>query len=155
MKTRWAVLAGIALFAVALVPVPAAASGDIGLRTGFSLSPDDFVIGGHYRTPPIADQLYFVPSAEVGFGDVTMVAFNADLHYVIDVKSKLDPYVGAGMTINWFDADGPGNSDTEVGGGIIGGLLLGETSHGRLFLEVKLGLGDVPDAKFLVGWNIR
>jgi len=152
MKTRWTVLAGIVLFALALVPLPAAA-GDIGLRTGFSLSPDDFVIGGHYRTPPIAEYLYFVPSAEVGFGDVTMVAFNADLHYLFDVKSKLAPYVGAGMTINWFDSEG--NSDTEVGGGIIGGLLLGETSHGRLFLEGKLGLGDVPDAKFLVGWNIR
>ena len=152
MKTRWTVLAGIVLFALALVPLPAAA-GDIGLRTGFSLSPDDFVIGGHYRTPPIAEYLYFVPSAEVGFGDVTMVAFNADLHYLFDVKSKLAPYVGAGMTINWFDSEG--NSDTEVGGGIIGGLLLGETSHGRPFLEGKLGLGDVPDAKFLVGWNIR
>jgi hypothetical protein len=155
MKTRWAVLAGIALFALALIPLPAAA-GDIGLRTGFSLSPDDFVIGGHYRTPPIADYLYFVPSAEVGFGDVTMVAFNADLHYLIEVKSKLAPYVGGGMTINWFDSGGgPGSSDTEVGGGILGGLMLGKTEHGRLFLEVKLGLGDVPNAKFLVGWNIR
>lgn len=150
MKTRWAVLAGIVLFALA--PLPAVA-GDIGLRAGFSLTPDDFVIGGHYRTPPIADNLYFVPSAEVGFGDVTMFAFNGDLHYVIEVKSKLDPYIGAGMTINWFDFDG--GSDTEVGGGILGGILLGETEHGRLFFEVKLGLGDVPDAKFLVGWNIR
>lgn len=154
MKTRWAVLAGIVLFVLALVPLPAVA-GDIGLRTGFALSPDDFVIGGHYRTPPIADYLYFVPSAEVGFGDATMVAFNADLHYLIQVKSRLAPYVGAGMTINWFDSNGPGNSDTTVGGGIIGGLLLGQTKSGRLFLEVKLGLGDVPDAKFLVGWNIR
>jgi hypothetical protein len=156
MKTRWTVLAGIALFALvlALAPLPAAA-GDIGLRTGFALNPDDFVIGGHYRTPPIAEYLYFVPSAEVGFGDLTMVAFNADLHYLIDVKSKLAPYVGAGMTINWFDGENGADSQTEVGGGIIGGLMLGQTKNGRLFLEAKLGLGDVPDAKFLVGWNIR
>ena len=33
--------------------------------------------------------------------------------------------------------------------------MLGQTKNGRLFLEGKLGLGDVPDAKFLVGWNIR
>ncbi len=150
MKTRWAVLAGIAL--LALAPHPAAA-GDIGLRTGFALNPDDFVIGAHYRTPPIADNLYFVPSAEVGFGDVTMLAFNADLHYVFEVKSRLAPYAGAGMTINWFDF--AGGSSTEVGGGLIGGVLLGQTKHGRLFFELKLGLGDVPDAKFMVGWNIR
>lgn len=154
MKTRWSVLAGIALFALALVPLPAAA-GDIGLRTGFSLNPDDFVIGAHYRTPPIAEDLYFVPSAEVGFGDLTMVAFNADLHYLFEVKSRLAPYVGAGMTLNWFDGKGGADSQTEVGGGIIGGILLGQTKHGRMFFEVKLGLGDVPDAKFLVGWNIR
>jgi hypothetical protein len=152
MKTRWAVLAGIVLVALALVPLPAAA-GDFGLRAGFSLDPDDFLIGVHYRTPPIAQYLYFVPSAEVGFGDITMVAFNGDLHYVFETESRLRPYVGAGMTINWFDFEG--NSQTEVGGGILGGVMLGETSHGRLFFEVKLGLGDVPDAKFLVGWNIR
>jgi hypothetical protein len=154
MKTRWAVLAGIVLFALALAPHPAAA-GDIGLRAGFSLDPDDFVIGGHYRSPPIAEYLYFVPSAEVGFGDVTMLAFNGDLHYLFETSSRLHPYVGAGMTINWFDTEGRSGSQTEVGGGILGGVMLGETSHGRLFFEVKLGLGDVPDAKFLVGWNIR
>jgi len=154
MKTRCAVLAGIALFALALIPPPATA-GDIGLRTGFSLTPDDFVIGGHYRTPPVAEYLYFVPSAEVGFGDLTMVAFNADLHYLFEVKSRLAPYVGAGMTLNWFDAPAGASSNTEVGGGILGGVMLGQTKHGRMFFELKLGLGDVPDAKFLVGWNIR
>ena len=154
MKTRWAVLAGIVLVAIALVPHPAAA-GDIGLRAGFSLDPDDFVIGGHYRSPPIAEYLYFVPSAEVGFGDVTMLAFNGDLHYLFETSSRLRPYVGPGMTINWFDAEGPSNSETDVGGGILGGLMLGQTKHGRVFFEVKFGLGDVPDAKFLVGWNIR
>jgi len=30
----------------------------------------------------------------------------------------------------------------------------GNTSHGRLFLEAKLGLG-MSGRKFLVGWNIR
>jgi hypothetical protein len=153
MKMRWAVLAGIFFVAFTLAPQQAAA-GNFGLRGGFSLSPDDFVIGAHYRTPPLAENLYFVPSGEVGFGDATMIAFNADLHYVFEVKSKLAPYAGAGMTINWFDTDA-GGSETDVGGGILGGILLGQTKNGRMFFEVKLGLGDTPDAKFLVGWNIR
>ena len=153
MKTRWAALAGIAFFALA--PLSAFAAGNVGLRTGFALNPDDFVVGVHYRTAPIAQDLYFVPSAEVGFGDVTMLAMNADLHYLFEVKSKLAPYVGAGMTINWFDGQNGADSQTDVGGGIAGGIMLGQTKHGRLYFEAKLGLGDTPDAKFLVGWNIR
>lgn len=135
-----------------LVAGPAVAA-NIGFRTGLSLDPDDFVAGIHFRTDPLAEQLYFVPSLEVGFGDVTMFAFNADLHYVFETDSKLSPYAGGGMTVNWFDTEG--NSDTEVGGSVLGGILIGRTSMGRMFFEMKLGLGDVPDAKLLVGWNLR
>ncbi len=130
-----------------------AAAANVGFRTGLSLDPDDFIAGIHFRTDPLAEQLYFVPSGEVGFGDVTMLAFNADLHYVFETHSKLSPYAGGGMTVNWFDTQG--GSDTEVGGSVLGGLLLGQTSMGRMFFEMKLGLGDVPDAKLLVGWNLR
>jgi hypothetical protein len=45
----------------------------------------------------------------------------------------------------------PGNSrsDTEVGGSILGGIYL----KPEVFLEAKIGLGDVPDWKIYVGWN--
>lgn len=133
---------------------PAFASGNIGFRAGLAINPDEFVVGIHFRTDPIdGKQLYIVPSFEVGFGDATMLAFNGDLHYVFDLESKLDPYAGGGVTVNWFDDNG--QSDTEVGGSILGGLLLGETDMGRMFLEMKLGLGDVPDVKIMVGWNLR
>jgi len=130
-----------------------AVAGNVGFRTGLSLDPDDFVAGIHFRTDPLAQNLHFVPSVEAGFGDVTMFAINGDLHFVFETSSKLAPYAGGGMTVNWFDTDG--NNDTEVGGSILGGLLIGETSWGRMFFEMKLGLGDVPDAKLLVGWNLR
>jgi len=143
----------LALVLVACVVAAPATAANIGFRTGLALNPDDFVAGIHFRTDPLAKQLYFVPSFEAGFGDVTMLAFNADLHYVFETDSKLSPYAGGGMTVNWFDFEG--NSDTEVGGSVLGGLLIGQTSMGRMFLEMKLGLGDVPDAKILVGWHLR
>ena len=149
MNRAFVLLAALAI-AVGAFAVPAFAKGTVGLRGGFALDPDDFVIGLHFRTDPLSENLYFVPSVEAGFGDATMIAGNADLHYVFNTDSKLKPYAGGGLTINWFDTDN-GDSDTEFGGSILGGLMLTP----KMFLEVKLGLGDVPDAKFLVGWNLR
>ena len=133
---------------------PAVASSNIGFRGGLAVNPDEFLVGLHFRIDPIdGKQLFIVPSFEAGFGDATMLAFNGDLHYVFDLESKLDPYIGGGVTINWFDDNGA--SDTQVGGSILGGLLLGQTDMGRMFLEMKVGLGDVPDMKMMVGWNLR
>jgi len=135
--------------------LPAYADSTIGFRAGMAIEPDEFVLGIHFRTAPIeGKELYIVPSVEVGFGDATMIALNGDLHWLFDLDSKVDPYVGGGITINWFDTDN-GNSDTEVGGSVLGGLMLGNTSLGPMFAELKLGLGDVPDAKILVGWNLH
>ena len=139
------------LLAVAL---PAYADSTLGFRAGMAIDPDEFVIGIHFRTDPISEQnLFIVPSIEAGFGDATMIALNGDLHYLFDLDSKVDPYIGGGVTVNWFDYDG--GSDTDVGGSILGGLMLGSTSLGPMFLEFKIGLGDVPDAKILVGWNLH
>jgi opacity protein-like surface antigen len=144
----------LCLILIALA-VPAFAESTIGFRAGMAIDPDEFVIGIHFRTDPISEKsLFIVPSFEAGFGDATMIAINGDLHWVFDLESKLDPYIGGGVTVNWFDTDN-GNSDTEVGGSVLGGLMLGQTDLGRMFLELKLGLGDVPDAKILVGWNLH
>jgi len=150
MKRALGLLSVLAM-AITAFATPAFAKGTIGLRGGLALDPDMFLIGLHFRTDPLGDNLYFVPSVEAGFGDATMIAGNADLHYVFETSSKLAPYIGGGLTVNWFDFDNGSDSDTEVGGSILGGIKLTP----KMFLEVKLGLGDVPDAKFLVGWNLR
>jgi hypothetical protein len=137
-----------------LLAPPASAGGSVGVRTGLALDPDDFVIGLHFKTGPLAKSLHFVPSVEAGFGDVTMIAGNGDLHYIFGTSSKLHPYAGGGLTLNWFDSD-RGDSDLEFGGSLLGGMSLGQTSLGAMFLEAKIGLGDVPDWKFVVGWNMH
>jgi len=136
--------------ALTLAVQPAAAKP--GIYAGLSLSPDDFMFGLRWGHPLSTEGLFLVPSVEAGFGDVTMIAGNLDLHYRFKSKSSSQFYAGGGVTLNWFDFDG--GSDTEFGGSVLGGVLLKANSKGRQpFLEAKLGLGDVPDAKFYVGFN--
>jgi hypothetical protein len=141
---KWIVT--VAAFSLlAIVSAPAFAG--VGLQTGLSVNPDDFLIGVHFRSHPIEENFFIVPSVEAGFGDVTMIAGNLDAHYQFKTSSDLRPYLGGGITLNWFDFDG--GSDTEVGGSILGGIDLTP----KIYLEAKVGLGDVPDWKFLVGFH--
>ena len=143
----------IILLAVAVLAVFASTVGPafagVGLQAGLSHNPDDFLVGVHFKSSALDKNLYFVPSVEAGFGDVTMIAGNADLHYVFQTDSKLAPYAGGGFTVNWFDNDG--GSDTEFGGSLLGGINITP----KIYLEAKAGLGDVPDWKLLLGWNRR
>ena len=137
----------IAAFAAATLlatAIPAFAGPQI--HAGLSLDPDDFIIGLRWNQA-LENNLSLVPSVEAGFGDITMIAGNLDLHYNFETSSKFKPYVGGGATLNWFDTEG--DSQTEFGGSILGGMSLTP----KIFLEAKFGLGDVPDLKLLVGFR--
>jgi hypothetical protein len=73
----------------------------VGLRTGLSLDPDDFLIGFHFRSNPLQESLFLVPSFEAGFGDITMLAGNLDLHYRFKTQSELKPYAGSRRGFSW------------------------------------------------------
>ena len=130
-----------------LVAAATPAFAGLGLQAGASVNPDDFIFGIRFKSHPLAESIFIVPSVEVGFGDVTMIAGNLDAHYKFKTSSKYAPYIGGGITLNWFDFDG--GSDTEFGGSILGGIQLND----RFFFETKVGLGDVPDWMFLIGWE--
>ncbi|HEX5133531.1 MAG TPA: hypothetical protein VFX92_13730, partial [Candidatus Krumholzibacteria bacterium] len=105
----------------------------LGLHAGFSIDPDDFLIGARFKSHPIEERIHFLPIVEVGFGDITMVAGSLDAHYVFKTDSKYAPYAGGGITLNWFDYDG--GSDTKFGGSILGGMQLSP----KFFAEAKIG----------------
>ena len=132
----------IGAVAVVLMAIAGPAFAGAGLHLGFTSNPDDFLVGFHFESLPVADHVTLVPSVEAGFGDVTMMAGNADFHYVLPTRSTVRPYIGGGFTVNWFDLN-PG-SQTDVGGSVLGGLQLSR----RYALEMKIGLGNVPDLKF-------
>ncbi len=152
----------IVVFA-ALLAVPATVqAASFGPRFGFSADPDQVVVGGQMMFPEVAENLSFDPSLELGFGDdLTILSLNFDLHYHFDISgSNWRPYAGGGATISFIsfdDDDFPGNGDddseTEAGGGLVVGASVPTRGGDRFFGELKIGLGDVPDFKMMVGWN--
>ena len=133
-----------------------AQSEEIGPRVGLSINPDQFVVGGQMQFP-LTDVhgLAISPSLELGVGDnVTVVEINTDLLYHFEnAGPRWNPYVGGGLGIAFFDANNGGGSQTELGVNLLGGLRFRQRSGSHLFTELRLGIGDVPDAKVLVGWN--
>ena len=134
--------------------------GGIGPRVGFSVDPDQIVFGGQAIIGEIAPQITFDPNLEFGFGDhVTVIAANFDAHYHFDLQgSAWRPYAGAGIGLNFIEFDnGAFNdaSDTEIGGNLIFGAGVPTSAGNRFFSELKLGLGDIPTLKLLVGWNFK
>jgi len=148
--------------ALSAVPVAHADAviGGVGPRVGASINPDQLVFGGQLIIGEIAPDLTFDPNLEFGFGDhATVIAANFDAHYHFVISgSSWRPYAGAGLGINFIEIDrGFGNdaSDTEVGLNLIGGAGVPTSSGNRFFGELKLGLGDIPDLKIMVGWNFK
>jgi hypothetical protein len=150
-----------ALCACSAMPASAqAVVAGVGPRVGFSTGPDQLVFGGQLIIGEVAPSLTFDPSLEFGFGDhVSTIAINFDMHYHFVVEgSAWRPYAGAGIALLFFDFDAPpgvDNSDTEVGGNLVIGAGIPTQAGNRFFGELKLGLGDIPDLKMMVGWNFK
>ena len=131
----------------------------VGPRVGFSVDPNQMVLGGHLMIGGVAPDVTFDPNLELGFGDNRNVtAVNFDLHYHFDIQnSSWRPYVGAGVGANFIELDSPGPfkdaSSTEVGGNIIFGAGVPTRAGSHFFTEARFGLGDIPNFKVMAGWN--
>ncbi len=138
----------------------------IGPRGGFSVDPDQVVVGGHVSAS-IAPQWTFNPSVEIGFGDhatVTALNFDGEYHFRLQ-NSNWAPYLGGGIGVNFIHVhiDEPfpfsdiDANDTATGLNLIGGTMVPTASGQHLFAEVRLGLGDtaIPELKGIVGWNFK
>ena len=152
----------LAALVAAMLPVAARAapvtSG--GPRIGFSVDPDQLVLGGQMMIAEIAPDLSFDPNLDLGFGDhETVIALGLDLHYHFRLHdSDWVPYLGAGVGIHFVDVNLPApldGTDTQVGGSIIAGAAVPTRSNNQFFGELKLGLGDAPSLKLLAGWNFK
>jgi len=123
-----------------------------GLRTGLGLNPDQFVIGLQGAYGSAVGPFQFAPSFDLGFGDnMTTYILNGDLRLPISLpKSNSRVYIGAGPTIAVYDTKFAG-SDTEIGLSLLGGIMLPMGSVNAYNLELRLGIGDIPDVRILLG----
>ncbi len=124
-----------------------------GVRAGFGLDPDQFVIGAQAEMGQFAKVFRFAPSVDAGFGDnFTTVAFNADLRMdlVPLPKSGVVLYVDLGPTLSWIDHK-DFDSDTEVGMSLAAGLHLPMGRSNTYNVEARFGFGDIPEFRMLLG----
>ncbi len=150
---------GTIIATLLMAATPALAQADWGLRGGLTIDPDQVHVGAHVNAGEIFNDGYFLPNVEVGFGDHgTLIALNPELVYRFDrrARARWGFYIGGGLGINIYDwDDGPrgyrDDTDTELGLNILGGMSRARRGGGDLFLELKLGVADSPEAKVTVG----
>jgi hypothetical protein len=132
-----------------------------GLRSGFSVDPDQFFFGGQVDLGEFAPNLRFKPNATIGFGDdMTLVAISPDISYAFPVPDMGALYVGGILAFEWWKLDVPegyddqvDDSDADIGVHIIGGL---ELQSAPVFLELNIGMTDeAPDLKLAVGYTFH
>jgi hypothetical protein len=159
MPKKWLWIA-----ALVLVPVTAHAEAMVtsaGPRAGLSVNPDQIALGGQLSLNGFAPNWSFDPNVELGFGDdVQVIALNLDGYYHMRLaNSDWRPYVGGGLDITYFSVDHvpewADNSDTEIGVNLVGGFIVPTRSDNEWFIELRLGVGDIPDLKIMTGINFK
>jgi hypothetical protein len=123
-----------------------------GLRGGLGLSPDQVVLGAQYSLGKKFEVVRVVPSVDLGFGDnVTTLDINGDLLFRITLPDvNLGFYGGGGPTLAFWDYDG--GSDWKLGLSLVLGTQVRIFENNATNLEVRIGVGDVPDWRFILAF---
>jgi hypothetical protein len=126
----------------------------LGAKVGYNFNPDQFVLGGEALVGSISNLVLVVPGLDLGIGDNAKVfAINVDglVNLVRLPGSDATIYAGAGPTIAVIDPD-EGDGATDAGLSLIGGLRIKSGNSGAYNLALRIGIGDIPDAKVTVGY---
>ncbi len=148
---RIGMTAALGLVALA-VGAPAVGAGGIGLRTGFSAGPGQWVFGVHAPFAGGHGSLAFVPSAEAGVGDAAFsLTAQGDVLYRFPHTTGPRPYVGLGGAAYYFNPQA-GDSRTNAGLNLVGGVVLDPQARRRVLVDGRVRLTDrLPKARVVVG----
>jgi hypothetical protein len=141
------------------VPAPGEAGGleAYGPRFGFSSGPDQLTFGAFGDWGELAQYLHLVTSADIGIGDnVTTFEAQGDVFYRFEeANTPVLFYAGGGIGLAYYKFDFPDvpgfgpvdDTSTEIGLNLVGGVTkdLGGYKNGSL--ELRIGVGDLPDFK--------
>ncbi len=124
-----------------------------GPRIGVSLDPDQVHIGAHLDFGQFASRVRFQPNVEFGFSDhIKIYTFSAEATYRFrGYRNTWEPYLGGDLGAH-IEKVGS-RSRTDIGFSVLGGIEKGISNGNRFFIETKLSLSDVPDAKVTLGWT--
>jgi hypothetical protein len=127
------------------------AGSGFGLRVGFGLDPDQFVIGGQFAIVQPNSIVRIVPSVDVGLGNsITTILFNADVLFRLVLEgTQVGFYGGAAGTAAYIDASGV-DGTWELGIPLIVGVGLPVLKRNATSIEGRFGIiGDIPDFRLL------
>ena len=147
-------LAAMVLAAVALTTRTAQAQTLVGGRLGVYTDAEDLFLGAEVLTP-VAERLYLNPNVEYVFVDPgTFATFNFDLHYDFPLEgSSAFLWAGGGLGILYFNPEGPGGSDTDLGANILFGVGFLRDRPVIPYVQAKVIAADNSD--FVVGFGVR
>jgi hypothetical protein len=134
-----------AVLAVTAIDARAGVARDaLGLRLGMNTDPDQFLIGGQGEFGPVIGSSYLVPSLDFGFTDENTVIGNLDFRwYLLPLpETGIYFYGAAGPTILF-------SPDTQLGLSLTVGAHIPMKSSRRYNVELRFGLGDIPDLKII------
>jgi hypothetical protein len=135
----------------------------LGVRAGAAFDPELFMFGVHSQMGPIfTPHVFFRPSAEFDFGEVTdLIALNFEGIYRFPrsyERTDWAPYVGAGPALTFIHQNFQagrnidfGNFDFDAGFNILAGM----QSRRGTFVEAKTSLWSrpAPVLRLIVGYN--
>ena len=100
----------------------------------------------------IAEIARFAPSVDLGFGnDLTTFAFNGDVRFFITPpKASATLYGGGGLTFLLAEPKG-GNSDSDFGLTLHGGVKFGAGKSKLYNVEARVGVDKMPDLRIFFG----
>jgi hypothetical protein len=135
----------------------------LGVRAGAAFDPELFMFGVHSQMGPVfSSRVFFRPSAEFAFGEVTdLIALNFEAVYRFprsEERRNWSPYVGAGPALTFLHQNFQagrnidfGNFDFDAGFNVLAGM----QSRRGTFVEAKTSLWSrpAPVLRLIVGYN--
>lgn len=141
----------------------------IGFRGGLGFDPEVIIIGGQAQLGPVFKSLWFRPTAEFGFGEVTKVAsVNADIAYFLPFAgvgknqgNRWNTYIGGGpsWSLSRRDFEGFPNQPVEVDDdwdsdfGL--NFMIGMMQNNGFFIELRAAAYNVPTVRLYMGIVFR
>jgi len=160
---RWYGAVALAALAISLLvllmPAPAAAQVDFGVRGGVYSDDSDPFVGAELLGNFDGTRWYYNPNVEVVFVDPgNLVTANADFHYDVPTTTPFDVWLGVGGALVFRDDGnndrfGRNDSTTDPGLNLLAGL--GFNPHGsvRPYVQGKLLLTD--DSQAVLAFGLR
>jgi hypothetical protein len=132
-----------------------------GVRAGFRLDPDQFLVGGQLDLGEFTTNLRFMPNASIGFGDyLTLISINPEVHYLFKDAPIADGtwfYAGGGLDLLYAKIDNVpepfDDSDTTLGFSITGGIERQMSDSQSLMGEIRMVFEDDSFFEIVGAWN--